>query len=188
MDHAPPSDTPNSLWHRSRAAFHDLVRVLGETLPPPLADTADSRRRRDHAAIAAVAALLPVNAAEANLAAQHVAANAQGMACLRLANDPGAEPAFALKCVAQAAGMMRQSQGALRLLLRIQAARQKQDADFSTGDAALWTEHRAGETMLEALAGFDSGHAASNRDGDCVPVLDGEAPDPKAASAAESFE
>ena len=50
-----------------------LVYTLTGLLPPPLDDTPAALRARNHAAIAKVAALLPVNANEADLAAQWVA-------------------------------------------------------------------------------------------------------------------
>jgi hypothetical protein len=46
-------------------------------LPPPLDDTSEALHVRNRAAIAKVAALLPVNANEADLAAQCIAARAQ---------------------------------------------------------------------------------------------------------------
>src|SRR5271170_2224344 len=58
----------------------------------------------------------------------------------------------ALKCRAQANSMMRQSQSALRLLLRMQAARQKLEADNEARDRAAWTEHCAINLMAQALS------------------------------------
>jgi len=58
----------------------------------------------------------------------------------------------ALKCRAQANSMMRQSQSALRLLLRMQAARQKLEADNEARDRGAWTEHSAMNLMAEALS------------------------------------
>ncbi len=61
-------------------------------------------------------------------------------------------PALALKYRAQAATMMRQSQGAVRLLLRVQAARRQIEADSAAADRAAWTEHCATGTMVQALS------------------------------------
>ncbi len=110
-------------------AYYHLVRTLRLTLPPPLTDTPEDLLRRDHAAIARVAALVPANAAEAELAAQFVAASEQWKDCLRLAQAPDIDPEWAAKCRAQAIGMMRQANSVLRLLLRLQEARGKRDAD-----------------------------------------------------------
>ncbi len=48
--------------------------------------------------------------------------------------------------------MMRQANSALRLLLRLQAARAKREADAAATDRAAWTEHCALGLMAEALA------------------------------------
>jgi hypothetical protein len=73
------STTPDNLHDRLPAdAYYHLVRTLCLTLPPPLSGDPDDVARRNHAAIAAVAALVPANAAEAILAAEFVAASEQG--------------------------------------------------------------------------------------------------------------
>ena len=142
---------PDPAYLRTREAYHHLVYTLSTSLPPPRDASPEALHRRNESAIAQVAALCPANAAEAALAAQYVAANAQAMECLRLTNHPGTDLAMALKCNAQAASMMRQSQAALRTLLRTQAAREKRDADPINAGTAAWTEHMAAASMTEAL-------------------------------------
>jgi hypothetical protein len=72
------SAPPDNLALRLPAdAYYHLVRTLCLALPPPLTDNPDDLARRNHAAIAAVAALVPANAAEAILAALFVAASEQ---------------------------------------------------------------------------------------------------------------
>src|SRR5260370_32715367 len=68
-------------------AYYHLIRTLCLTLPPPpgAKPGPDALAQRNHAAIAGIAALVPANAAEANLAAQFVAATEQWKDCLRLA-------------------------------------------------------------------------------------------------------
>ena len=132
-------------------AYYHLVRTLRLTLPPPPGDNPEDFRRRDHAAIAAVAALAPANAAEAKPAAQFVAASEQWTDCLRLAQLPETTLEWGAKCRAQALGMMRQANSALRLLLREQQARQKLEADNVACDRLAWTEHVATALMAEAL-------------------------------------
>jgi hypothetical protein len=74
------------------------------------------------------------------------------MLCLRLARDYAtADPAYFLKLSALAVGMMRQARGARSLLLRVQAARQKREADNAAADKAAWTEHCAIGLMADAL-------------------------------------
>ena len=61
----------------STELYYQLVYTLTDLLPPPLDDTPEALHARNHAAIAKVAALLPVNANEADLAAQCIAARTQ---------------------------------------------------------------------------------------------------------------
>ena len=142
---------PDPAYLRTREAWHHLIYTLSTSLPPPRDASPEALHRRNESAIAQVAALCPANAAEATLAAQYVAANAQAMECLRLTNHPDTDLVMALKCSAQAASMMRQSQAALRTLLRTQAAREKRDADPINAGTAAWTEHMAAASMTEAL-------------------------------------
>jgi len=146
MDTLPPVVAPDPGYLRTRAAYHHLIHTLGGSLPPPMPDTPEARYQRDQAAIAQIAALCPANVAEATLAAQFVAASAQAMDCLRLTHDLATPPAVTLKCNAQAALMMRQAQGAMRTLLRVQAERRKANAD-----EAAWTEFTVGQMMTESL-------------------------------------
>jgi hypothetical protein len=153
MDTQSPPDRPDFSLQLPRDAYWQLIHTLCTSLPPPVTDTPEDRTHRDNAAIAQVAALLPANAAEAALAAQYVAANAQAMDSLRLARDPAMPLVQVLQCSAQSASMMRQSQGALRMLLRLHAARQKLEANAAALDRAAWTEHCAAGLMAHALTG-----------------------------------
>src|SRR5712692_6966423 len=130
---------PDHLHDRLPAdAYYHLIRTLCLTLPPPLTDSADDLARRNHAAITRIAALVPANAAEADLAALFVAASEQWKDCLRLAQLPETTPEMAPKCRAQAISMMRQAQSALRLLLRMQEVRGKREADSAGCNSAAW--------------------------------------------------
>ena len=75
------------------------------------------------------------------------------MHCLRLSRDPVMPLVRVLQCSAQSASMMRQSQGALRMLLGLQAARQKIEANAAALERAAWTEHCAAGLMAQALTG-----------------------------------
>src|SRR5713101_5815982 len=108
---------PDHLHDRLPAdAYYHLVRTLCLTLPPPPSDSPDALAQRNHAAITRIAALIPANAAEADLAALFVAASEQWKDCLRLAQLPQTLPSaptrgtpdMALKCRAQALSMMRE--------------------------------------------------------------------------------
>ena len=107
---------------------HEVFATLCASLPPPLTDTQESRATRDAKAIAAIAALHPADAFEADLAAQIVATTAHAMDCLRLARQPGQDADAARRHFAQASTMMRHMQSGLRALHRIQAKREKAEA------------------------------------------------------------
>ncbi len=64
-------------------ATFDVLHTLRTSLPPPAPGTEGSLEARIETAMAAVAAYHPADIAEALLAAQIVAANAQAMDCLR---------------------------------------------------------------------------------------------------------
>ncbi len=132
--------------------YYQLVHSLCPTLPPPVTDSPEDLARRNRAAIARIAALCPANAAEADVAALHVAASEQWKKLLRLAEEADTTSYWAQKCRAQANSMMRQAQSALRLLLRMQAARQKLEANSEARERAAWTEHCALGLMTQALS------------------------------------
>jgi hypothetical protein len=163
-------------------AYYHLVRTLCLALPPPPSDNPEHLLQRNHAAIAGVAALCPVNAAEASLAADFVAASEQGRDCLRLAQLPETTPDIALKCRAQALRMMREAKSALRLLLKLQEARGKREADNAGCDRAAWSEHCAIALMEEALAAAPA--AAQPRPAMAEPPAPALPSQPEPASAA----
>jgi hypothetical protein len=134
-----------------RDAYWQVVQYLHVSLPPPTTDAPEDNARRIRAAIAEVASLLPATAAEATLAAQYVAANAQAMDCLREVREHAADPAFAMKCNAQSGYMMQQARGAIGTLQRMQDRRRKLEANTTAANQATWTEHCAAALMLRAL-------------------------------------
>ncbi len=131
--------------------YYQLIHTLCGSLPPPVTNSPEDRTRRDNAAIAQVACLLPANADEADLAVQYVAASAQALDCLRLARENPSDVPRVLKCTAQSASMMRQARGARSLLMRVQAVRQKREADNASLDKAAWLEHCTIGLMADAL-------------------------------------
>ena len=131
--------------------YYQVIHTLCGSLPPPVSASPEDRTRRDNAAIAQVACLLPANADEANLAAQYVAASAQALDSLRQAREDPSDAARAMQCIAQSACMMRQARGARSLLIRVQAVRQKREADNASLDRAAWLEHCTTGLMADAL-------------------------------------
>jgi hypothetical protein len=135
-----------------RDVYHVVVYTLRGLLPPPETDTPEAEARRDRAAIARVASMLPANDEEADLASRCVAHAAYAMDCLRLARGYRAtDHAYFLKCTAQAASTERKAQSARSLLLRLQTERRKRQADNAAADQDAWTEHCAIGMMANAL-------------------------------------
>ena len=133
-------------------AYYYLMQSLRRMLPLLLNDTPEDRARRNQSAMARVAALCPANIAEAEVAALHVANAEHAKACLTEAERPDLFLLEVLKCRAQAASMSRQADSSLRMLLRMQAARQKIEANPEARDRAAWTEHCALNLMAQALS------------------------------------
>jgi hypothetical protein len=76
---------PHPAIDLSAHLYYQLVYTLTGLLPPPIDDTSEALRTRNHAAIAKVAALLPVNANESDLAPSFACSVAQ---CIALGPRP----------------------------------------------------------------------------------------------------
>ncbi len=136
--------------------FQEIILVLRGALPPPGLDDPDGMTwqdwaRRDRAAMAAVAALQPENATEGRLAARFVLADAWSSDSLREARERRHKPEVAFKSKAQAISLMRESNRAMTLLLRLQAARRATAGEEEAADRASRVEHGAAGMMGEAL-------------------------------------
>jgi hypothetical protein len=142
---------PDLTLQLPRDMFYQLVHSLRAALPPPATNSPEDFVRRDNAAIATIASLLPANGDEANLAALYVAASAEALECQRLARAYPSDLAFVVKITARADSMMRQAKGFRSLLLRVQAVRQKRESNAASLDQAAWIEHCAIGLMAEAL-------------------------------------
>ncbi|HME27581.1 MAG TPA: hypothetical protein VKI44_40710 [Acetobacteraceae bacterium] len=177
MDHQPEPAPSDPTLRLTRDVYYVLVHTLSGTLLPPVNDTPEERARRDHAAIAQVAAMLPGNADEAFLAGQCVGARLYGMDCIRLARGfAETDQMRARQCAAMGNSSLRESRQARSLLARLQAAREKREADRAATDRAAWSEHCTIGLMTDALA-------------DAPPAVPAEppppAPEPPAPAAAE---
>jgi hypothetical protein len=173
MDCDPAPEPADPTLRLTRDAYYIAVHTLRGTLPPAESNTPEAIARRDHAAIVQVAAMLPANADEARLAAQCVAARLYGMDCIRQAREFAAakDPVWERKCGAQGLSALRESRAARALLARLQAVREKREADPAATDRAAWSEHCTLGLMTDALA---------ESPGEPVPVL---APAPSPAPA-----
>jgi hypothetical protein len=147
MDNIPSSDLPYQL---PRQIYLQVVHTLRGAMPPAPDDSPETIDRREQVAIAQVAALVPANADEAQLASYAVAAGMQAVDCLRLAAQHAMNLQLAGQLRAQAASMGREARGYRATLLREQAVRQKREASDTTREPAAWTEHSALGLMAEA--------------------------------------
>jgi hypothetical protein len=151
MDNISPPDPPDLALVLPRDVFYQLIHTVRGVVAP-VSDSPDDIIRRDNDLMAKIAALLPANADEANLAAMYVIASARGIDLARTAQQHArTDPAFALKCDAQSAKHLRQAQTTRALLLRVQAARRKLESDGVAANRAAWTEHCAIALMADAL-------------------------------------
>ncbi len=140
----------------SRRLYHQLVYTLTDLLPPPLDDSPAALRARNHAAIAKVAALLPVNADEIDLAAHCIAARAQAEAMLRLVRENADDIELVLRLNAQYGSMVRTSLSVHGRLMRVQALRRRREAIEGAANQDSWTQHITERSML-AVADPDAG-------------------------------
>jgi hypothetical protein len=131
--------------------YYQLVYTLTGLLPPPLDDTQESLRARNHAAVAKVAALLPVNANEADLAAQCIAARAQAEEMLRLLRQHAGDIGLVMRLNAQYGSMVRTSLSVHGRLMRVQALRHKREAIDGAANQDALALHVAERLMLAVV-------------------------------------
>jgi hypothetical protein len=130
-------------------------------LPPPLDDTPEALRTRNLAAVAKVAALLPVNANEADLAAQCIAARAQAEEMLRLLRQNADDIGLVIRLNAQYGSMVRTSLSVHARLTRMQALRQKRQAIDGAANQDAWAQHIAERSMLRVVTPATNPHQAA---------------------------
>jgi hypothetical protein len=148
METSPP---PPPAIDLSTPNYYQLIYTLTGLLPPPLEDTPEALRARNNAAVAKVAALLPVNANEADLAAQCIAARAQAEDLLRLIRENAGDIQLMMRLNAQYGSMVRTSLSAHARLMRVQALRQKREAIEGAATEDAWTQHVAEQSMLRVV-------------------------------------
>jgi hypothetical protein len=153
---------PQAAIDLSAPLYYQLVYTLTDLLPPPLDDTQEGLRARNHAAIAKVAALLPVNANEIDLAAQCIAARGQAEEMLRLLRQHAGDIGLVMRLNAQYGSMVRTSLSVHGRLMRVQALRQKRKAIDGAANEDSWTAHVAERSMLR-VADPDAGRLEAAR-------------------------
>ena len=142
------SSPPHPVIDLSTPLYYQLVYTLTDLLPPPLDDTPQALHTRNHAAIAKVAALLPVNANEADLAAQCIAARAQAEEMLRLLRQHVDDIGLVTRLNAQYGSMVRTSLSVHGRLMRVQALRRKRQAVDGAAHQDAWALNAAERSML----------------------------------------
>jgi hypothetical protein len=142
---------PDPTQQLSHHAYYQLVHTICGLLPPPLADTPEALLTRNQAAIAKVAALAPVNADEADIAAHCVAARAQAEDVLRLLRRHAADIQIVMRLNAQFALMERTAVSLRNQLLRLQTARQKRETNAEAAGADEWATYIAARKLQSAL-------------------------------------
>jgi hypothetical protein len=121
-----PFDTPPT--NPTGANYREYFAELCRELPPVPDEDLEARAARQNSAMDAVVALHPENAFETRLAVRIVSTDAHAADALRAAALAAGDAEKVRQCRAQAASMARQSDAALRALLRIQTSREKQEA------------------------------------------------------------
>jgi len=163
----------------SKAVYRTIIADLYAGVPPPDLTDPELIAERVHAAIAEIAAMCPVNADEARIAARAVIADAQARECIRHARTLFNDPIRAMKSHAQANHDMRTANAARSLLLRVQAVRRKREAVQATREQDAWTIHATEGLLLDA-----DGHAAP---APAPPELAPEPPPPPARDDDDKF-
>ena len=152
------STPPHPAINLSTHLYYQLVYTLTDLLPPPLDGSPEALCTRNHAAIAKVAALLPVNANETDLApsfacsvAQCIAARAQAEDILGLLRENAHDIALVMRLNAQYGSMVRTSLSVHARLMRVQAVRQKREAIDGAANQDAWTLHVAERSMSKVV-------------------------------------
>ena len=145
------SPLPRSAIDLMPTLYYQLVYTLMDLLPPPLDDTQAALRARNLTAVVQVAALAPVNADEADIAAHCIASRAQAEEMLRLVRKHDHDAALVAKLNAQYASMMRLWLSVHARLRRVQAERRTRDGNAATENEDAWARYIAERSMLEVV-------------------------------------
>jgi hypothetical protein len=136
---------------RTERTYYQLIHTLYARLPPPLDDTPEALAARNEAALAQVAAMAPVNADEAEIAAHCVATRAQAGDVLLSIRAHAGDIVLVTKLNAQYMLMERTAVAIRTHLQRLQTARLKREADGQAADADALTRHIATRLMEQAV-------------------------------------
>ncbi len=139
---------PRSVNSLATRLYYRLVYTLTALLSPPIDDSPEALNARNLAAIAKGAALLPVNANKADLAAQCIAAQAHARKMLRLLRQCTDDIGLTLRMNARYGSMMRTSLSVHAHPMRMQAVRHKREVIEGATKRDARTQHVAKRSML----------------------------------------
>jgi hypothetical protein len=151
LDQPDQPTEPNPEQKLQRELYLAAAATLRTLLPKPCPDTPDERALCARVALAKVAALVPANLVEVDLAAYHVGAMARVAACYHQA-DRTDEPKRAAQLMAQGASLGREARGYIGKLFSAQAVRGKREATLAGADSAAMTEHCVYGSLTAAWA------------------------------------
>ena len=140
LDQPDQPTEPNPEQKLQRELYLAAAATLRTLLPKPCPDTPDERALCARVALAKVAALVPANMVEVDLAAYHVGAMARVAACHHEANYT-TDPKRVAQLMAQAASFGREARGYIGKLFSAQAVRIKREAKPTGADDAAFAEH-----------------------------------------------
>jgi hypothetical protein len=184
METEPLPCQPDADLQLQRDTHYQAVDTLRGMLPPPCVDTPEAWLLRDNSALVLVTGLVPVSAPEARLAGNYVAALEHASDCMHQAGLQDADPKRADQLRNQASRMRRDACGYYATLVRMQATRQKREANPVTCDSAALTERCMLGMMQEALASMPPGAPRARAVAAPAPAPAAAAPAPPPAAAA----
>ena len=165
----PPIDLDTRAWRH-------LTQTLIALLPPPIQDPPEAIETRNHAAIARIAAMAPVNANEAELAAESVLARAQAQEVMRLIRLHDGDIKRVIRLNAQYLAMVKLALAVNARLVREQQQRRKRETIHRDADQDEWTRHIAAQSMLDSLPEEPKTEPESQTVGNETPT--GQSPSP----------
>jgi hypothetical protein len=182
-DAQPDQDRADPTDRHHHHAYYQLIHTLCAYLPPPLDDTPEALLIRNQAAVAKVAAMAPVNADEADIAAHCVGAREMANDVRRLIGVHADDIKLVMKLIAQYAHLERTAVSIRNQLSRVQAVRQQRGVSAAIENKDDWVRYRAALDMQRALDAGPPCATAACATAACASALSATAPAATAAPA-----
>ncbi len=158
METLPPPDPTIDL---PVALYDQLVQTFMALLPRRPGETPEALRARTLVAVAKVAALLPADANEADLAAHWILARAQADQMLLLLRQHAGDTGLAKRLKVEYQSTVKMALSVHTHLIQVQADRRKRASIPTAANEDAWARHTAEQYMLAALAEIEAGTASS---------------------------